>query len=88
MFHTSNSYNASETPPGDRFIRLPAVCDTTGMSRATVYRLIAHGDFPAPAKVGGMTFFSEREIQTWISAKLAAREIGDTPTDAPEVGGV
>jgi hypothetical protein len=34
------------TEPIDRILRLPAVLDATGLSRATLYRKINQGTFP------------------------------------------
>lgn len=35
-----------------RFLRLPAVMDMVGMKRATIYKRIAAGTFPAPIQIG------------------------------------
>jgi prophage regulatory protein len=34
-----------------RILRLPAVLQTTGLSRSTMYRLMAEREFPAPVKL-------------------------------------
>jgi prophage regulatory protein len=36
------------SPGLDRFIRLPELIRITGLSRPTIYRLIAKNEFPAP----------------------------------------
>lgn len=42
--------------PGDDWIlRLPAVEARVGLSRATIYRRVAVGDFPKPVPLGGKT---------------------------------
>ena len=35
-----------------KFLRLPAVMDMVGMKRATIYKRIAAGTFPAPIQIG------------------------------------
>lgn len=39
----------ADTP--DRFLRLNAVLDMTGLSRSTLYRKIAQGTFPPQVKI-------------------------------------
>ena len=34
-----------------RFLRLPAVLQATGLGRSTVYRMVAEHTFPAPVKL-------------------------------------
>ena len=36
----------------DVFLRLPAVTRTTGLSRSTIYRMLARKEFPPQAKLG------------------------------------
>ena len=57
------------------FERLPAVLARTGLSRATVYRLIAQGQFPAPCKLGARTSaWYTLEIDEWMARKLEVRD--------------
>lgn len=35
-----------------KFLRLPAVIEMVGMKRATIYKRIAAGTFPAPVQIG------------------------------------
>jgi len=37
----------------DQFVNLAYVVKTIGVSRATIYRLIANGDFPSSIKLSG-----------------------------------
>ena len=55
--------------------RLPQVKARTGLCRSAIYRLIALGSFPAPIKLGERaSAWSAREIDEWISARIAARD--------------
>lgn len=64
-------------PINDRLISFADVLKLIGISRSSVYRLIQKGALPKPVKIGALTFFSERELQAWITAKLAARDEGE-----------
>lgn len=50
----------------DRFLRLDAVLDRTGLSRATLYRKIAAGTFPHQIKIAERCCgWRESEICAW-----------------------
>lgn len=52
-------------------IRLSDVLKRTGLSRATVYRLIRINKFPKQAKLGERaSAWSEAEIDDWIRSKF------------------
>ena len=56
--------------------KAPTVCGLTTLSRATIYRLIARGDFPAPATVSGRSLWRESDILAWVEAqKYAVRKV-------------
>ena len=56
-----------------KFLRLPSVCERTGLSRTQVYRLEAEGKFPRRVKLGLSTSaWVESEIQGWAAARIAA----------------
>ena len=56
----------------DRLLTRKQVEDLTGLSRATIYRRLAAGHFPAPCDIGigaGKVYrWSERAVQDWIAA--------------------
>ena len=48
----------------------------TSLSRATLYRLMKDGKFPRSVPLGDSRIgFVEAEVQAWIGAKLALREV-------------
>ena len=52
-----------------RILRLPAVCDRTGLSRATVYRRLGHLKIElGPHSAGWL----ESDIDDWIDERIAA----------------
>jgi prophage regulatory protein len=56
-------------------LRLPAVKARTGLSRSTIYHMIARGVFPAPVPIGARAVgFLSTEIENWIACRIAVRE--------------
>ncbi len=57
----------------DRILRNKEVLHLTGISKATLYRLIAKGRFPLSRKLTGeegrAVGWLESEINTWISSR-------------------
>lgn len=54
----------------DRILRLAAVKDRVGLSRATIYRRIKKKEFPANVSLGGYAVgWLESEINGWIAAR-------------------
>jgi prophage regulatory protein len=60
----------------DTLLRLRDVMKQTSLSRATIYRLIALGAFPAPLKCGFSSRWSALEISAFIRVRKAARQPG------------
>ena len=52
-------------------LRLPAVKATTGLSRSTIYLLVAEGSFPKPVGLGRRAVgWLEAEIQDWLQRRI------------------
>ncbi len=77
--HTLNSFDRhfdSEL----RFIRMREACHKTGLSKSSIYDLMAQGHFPktirlSPNENGRSVAFIESEIETWIAERIAARNV-------------
>lgn len=68
--------------PRERFIRLPEVLYTTGLSRSTVYEMMTRRQFPAQISLGGKAVaWLESEIENWMVERIANRHQG-APHDA------
>ena len=63
-----------DAPATDRLISFASAREMVGISRSQIYKLLNTGAFPHPVKLGRSNFFSERELQAWISAQLEARQ--------------
>lgn len=56
-----------------KFLRLPQVKITTGLSKSTIYARIAEGTFPKQISLGPrLVVWIESDIQNWISQQVAA----------------
>ena len=64
----------SQTVPVQRVERIPAVLSRTGLSRSSLYALVARGEFPRPVKLSARSVaFLSDEINGWIAERAAAR---------------
>ena len=59
--------------------RLPEVIAHTGLSRSTIYSMIAAGDFPTSINLGlrSVGWIAE-EIEQWIQSRIDASRSGDS----------
>ncbi len=68
----NGEHKTGEGAAPDRFLRLAGVLATVGMGRTAVFDRVRAGSFPKPIKVGRATVWSEREVQDWMRAQIAA----------------
>lgn len=55
----------------DRLLPMVAVMDATSLSKATVYRKIGDGSFPAPLKIGkSRVAWRQSDVAKWIDARV------------------
>ncbi len=65
--------HCSSRPP--HFLRLEMVRSRTGLSRSSIYRLMAGGRFPRPVTLGlNVRAWLEGEIDAWINARVSERD--------------
>lgn len=63
------------TNPTDKIIRLRTVLDRTGLSRSTLYRMIAAGTFPSQVRISVHgAGWRESAINRWIADPVGYRE--------------
>lgn len=56
----------------EKLLRLPQVLNTVGISRSTLYQLVARGDFPKPIKISRRACaWPESAVQRWIEMRVA-----------------
>ena len=57
----------------DRLLPFKRVLEVTSLSRATLYRKIGDGSFPAPLKIGkSRVAWRERDIVDWLARQPRA----------------
>jgi prophage regulatory protein len=67
---TPQGNNMSDT----KIIKLPVVIKLTQLSRATIYRLIANGDFPKQIKLAERSSaWLEKEVLDYIESRITQR---------------
>jgi excisionase family DNA binding protein len=71
----STTANIAErtAPATDGLLTIATAQRQIGVSRSKLYQLLGAGDLPEPVKIGRRRYFSERELQAWISDRLATR---------------
>ena len=53
-----------------RVLRLPAVMERTGLSKASIYRLIHEDDFPSAIRLGSRAVgWPAQRIEEWIDSR-------------------
>ncbi|WP_273890236.1 helix-turn-helix transcriptional regulator [Serratia marcescens] len=63
--------------PRERFIRLPEVLYTTGLSRSTVYEMMSRKQFPVQVSLGGKNVaWLASEVDQWMDERIANRHQG------------
>jgi prophage regulatory protein len=64
--------DAGERPV--RILRLPEVCQVTGLKRAMIYRLQQKKSFPQSVKITDHAVgWIDVEVQAWLEQRIAAR---------------
>lgn len=58
-----------------QLLRLRDVLQRTGVSRSWVYRQVADDSFPRPVKLNRTSAWLESEIEDWIDARIAQRNL-------------
>lgn len=88
MSHADNTTNASQ-PVEPAFYRLADIIRITALSRSSIYRRIAAGDFPAQVPLGkGRAKGWRREaLQAWIDDPVGFRPLATCEVQQGSAGG-
>lgn len=63
-----------------RLLRLPAVIDRCGISRALIYKHVNDNTFPQPVIVGTRhVAWREADVEAWIASRPPAKRPGKCP---------
>ena len=58
-----------ETLLAERLVPLRTVCAVTGLTRSTIYRMVATGAFPGPVKISkARVAWRERDVRAWLTS--------------------
>ena len=77
--HRDKRTNGSDREAGrmaidKRVLRMPAVMERTGLSRASIYRLIHADDFPVAIRLGSRAVgWPAQQIDEWIASREKVR---------------
>ena len=64
--------------------RLPAVLEATGLSKATIYRLLARGEFPPRVKLSPRCVgWRAVDVDAWLEARAAESGLAARAAQAP-----
>lgn len=75
MSESKPNTNPSTVPASPTLIRSDEVCRATGLSRSSLYRLIADGRFPRPVRLTATAVaWPSDEVSAWIVSKIAQRD--------------
>ncbi|WP_323885402.1 helix-turn-helix transcriptional regulator [Aeromonas caviae] len=59
-----------------RFIRMREAIQKTGLSKSSIYDLMAKGHFPQTISLGGRAVaFIESEVDAWMAERIATRNV-------------
>jgi prophage regulatory protein len=59
----------------EKFLRLPEVCQTTGLSRASIYAYMKLDKFPKPVRIGAASVaWPQSSIAKWQESCIAASQ--------------
>ena len=54
---------------GSRILRMPEVCELTGLGKSTIYKRLSEGTFPAPVRLGPRAIgWKIRDIYDWLES--------------------
>lgn len=76
-----------------RIMRLPAVLAVVPITRATLLRYVAAGQFPRPIRLGGTKAkaraigWISTEVDAWIAARQAERDAAKTHEPDAQIAG-
>lgn len=73
MKTVSQAKTAGLASSAGRFLRIDDVIASTGLSRPTIYRMIANDSFPQQRKLTARSVgWWERDVNEWLRTRLAA----------------
>jgi len=73
LSHSSSHSQVASPDPVPRIMRLPAVLLATGLTRSSLYRLMAQRAFPTPVKLAKRSVgWRQHDVREWNEARPQA----------------
>lgn len=71
----------------DPLDKLPVAMQITGLSRSSLYKLIAENKFPKQVKHGSASVWLRSELVAWVAARVAERDsaVVELPTGSESI---
>jgi prophage regulatory protein len=68
--------SAHAPPPLERLLRISSVMEVTSLSKASIYRKLAEGTFPAPLKIGkSRVAWRQSAIAAWMAEQSETQHV-------------
>lgn len=72
MKNVAQAKQEGRASPNGRFLRVNDVVATIGLSRATIYRMIANGTFPRQVRLTQQCAgWWQHDVDCWVQSRLA-----------------
>jgi len=60
----------------DQLVDMTFITSYSGMTDKWFYKLIQHGEFPKPIKLGRSSRWLKSEVELWVASKIKQSRIG------------
>jgi len=60
----------------DQLVDMAFITSYSGMTDKWFYKLIQHGEFPKPIKLGRSSRWLRSEVELWVESKITQSRIG------------
>lgn len=68
----------------EALLPLPDVRARVGLSTSAIYERMSAGTFPLPTKEGTRSLWVASEVEAWVQARIAARNMGTVAGRKPK----
>ena len=54
--------------PEPKLLRIRAVLERVPLSKGTLYKMMARGEFPRPVRLGGIAVWRTVDVEAWLDS--------------------